>query len=122
MFAGAARLAGVVQQQCQQEQIEAIDLRKQLRQALFIVVCWRAQAMHIVDTKEGVLVDGVAMITVANHQRIDAMEFGNQHFQHAQRMHGSQRMRSVRPISTSRRAFQRYGPSECEWRAREVRR
>ena len=95
VLAGAARLAGVVQQQRQQKQIEPVDLRQQLRQALLVVVRGLAQAVHVVDGEEGVLVDGVAVIAVANDQRIDAVELGDQHLQNAERVHGAQRVRGV---------------------------
>ena len=104
MLAVAAALAGVVQQQREQEQIEAVDLRQQLRQALFVVVRRLAQAVHVVDGQEGVLVDGVAVIAVANDQRVDAVELGNQHLQHAERVHGAQRVRGVRARAALRAA------------------
>ena len=103
--------AGVVQQQRQQEQIEPVDLRQQLRQPLLVARGRLAQAVHVVDGQEGVLVHGVAVIAVADHQRVDAVELGDQHLQHAQRMHGAQSMGRVGPSSTSRSAFHRYGPS-----------
>ena len=97
MFAAAPAFAGIVQQQRQQEEIEAVDLRQQLRETLFVVVRGLAQAVHVVDGEEGMLVDGVAVIAVANHQRIDAVKLGNQHLQHAECVHGPQRVRRVRP-------------------------
>ena len=42
------------------------------------------------------LVDRVAVIAVANYQRIDAVKFGNQHLQHAECVHGSQRVCRMR--------------------------
>ncbi len=95
VFAAAPAFAGVVQQQRKQEEIEPIDLRQQLRQALFVVVRRLAQAVHVVDGQEGVFIDRVAVIAVANDQRIDAVELGDQHLQHAERVHGAQRVRGV---------------------------
>ena len=92
MLAGAAGLAGVVKQQGEQEEVEAVDLRQQLGQALFVVVGGLAQAVDVVDGEEGVLVDGVAVIAVANDQGVDAVELGDEHFQNAEGVHGSQSM------------------------------
>ena len=78
------------------KQIEAVDFRQQLREALLVLVGGLAQAVHIVDGEEGVLVDGVAVIAVANDQRVDAVELGDQHLKHAERVHGAQRVRGVR--------------------------
>ena len=110
MFAGAAGLAGVVQQQRQQEEIEAVDLRQQLRQPLLVVVGGLAQAVDVVDGQEGVLVDGIAVIAVANHQGVDAVELGNQHLQHAQRMHGAQRVGGVGPEQNLAQRVPQIGP------------
>ena len=96
MLAGAPRLARVVQQQRQQKQIQPVDLRQQLRQPLLVVVRRLPQPVHVVDGQKRVLVHGVAVIAVADHQRIDAVELRNQHLQHAQRVHRAQRMRGVR--------------------------
>ena len=85
-----------MQQQRQQEQVEPVDLRQQPGQPLLVFVRGLAQAVYVVNTKKSVLVDGIAVIAVANHQRVDAVELGNQHFKHAQRVHGAQRVRGVR--------------------------
>ena len=95
VFAGAAALAGVVQQQGEEEKIEAVDFRQQLREALFVVVGGLAQAVDVVDGEEGVLVDGVAVIAVADDERVDAVEFGDEHFQNAEGVHGAQRVGGV---------------------------
>jgi hypothetical protein len=52
--------------------------------------------MHVVDGQKRVLVHGVAVIAVANHQRIDAVKLRNQHLQNSQRVHGAQRVRRMR--------------------------
>ena len=111
MFAAAAAFAGIVQQQREQEEIEAVDFGQQLREALFAVMRGLAQAVHVVDGEEGVLVDGVAVVAVANDQRIDAVELGDQHLQDAERVHGAQRVRGVRAEQDFAQAFHRYGPS-----------
>ena len=96
VLAGAAGLAGVVQQQGKEEEIEAVDFREQLRQALLVLVGGRAQGVHVVDDEEGVLVDGVAVVAVADDERVDAVELGNQHLKNAERVHGAQSVRGVR--------------------------
>ena len=95
VFAGAAALAGVVQQQGEQEEVEAVDFGEQLREALLVVVRGLAQAVHVVDGEEGVLVDGVAVIAVADDQGVDAVELGDEHFQHAESVHGAERVGGV---------------------------
>src|SRR5580693_8264546 len=49
-----------------------------------------AQAMYVVDGEEGVLVDGVSVIAIADDQGIDAVELGDQHFENAEGMHGAE--------------------------------
>ena len=95
VFAGAAGLAGVVQQQGEQEEVEAIDLRQQLGEALLVVADRLAKAVDVVDGEQGVLVDGVAVIAVANHQGVDAVELGDEHLQNAEGVHGAQGMGGV---------------------------
>ena len=51
--------------------------------------------MDVVDGEEGVLVDGVAVIAVANHQGVDAVELGDQHLQNAEGVHGAQSLGGV---------------------------
>ena len=64
--------------------------RQQRGEALLPVVSRLAQGVHVVDDQEGVLIDGVAMIGVADDQRINAVEFGNDKLKHAERVHGAQ--------------------------------
>ena len=59
VFTSAACFAGVVQQQGQQEEVETIDLRQQLGQAMLEIMGGLAKAMDVVDGEEGVLVDRV---------------------------------------------------------------
>ena len=54
-----------------------------------------AQAVDVVDGEEGVLVDGVAVIAVADDEGVDAVELGNEHLQNAERVHGAQGMGGV---------------------------
>src|ERR1035437_3326739 len=56
-----------------------------------------ARRVDIVDGKEGVLVDGVAVIAVADHQGVDAVELRDEHLQNAQGMHSAEGMCGVRP-------------------------
>ncbi len=79
MLSGAPRLAGVVQEQSEKKQVEPVDFRQQLRQALFVVVRRLAEGMHIVDRQEGMFVYGVSVIAVADDQGINPVELGDQH-------------------------------------------
>ena len=88
-------LAGVVQEQGEQEEVEAVDLRKELGEALLVFVGGLAQAVDVVDGEEGVLIDGVAVIGIPNHQGVNAVELRNEHFQNAEGVHGAQRMSGI---------------------------
>ena len=95
VFSGAAGLAGVVEQESKQKQVEAVDLRQKLREAMLVVAGGLAEAVDVVDGEEGVLIDGVAVIAVANDQGVDAVELGDEHFKNAEGMHGAQGVRGV---------------------------
>jgi hypothetical protein len=97
MVAGAPSLARVMHKQGEEEEVEPVDLRQQGSKALFPRNVRLAQGMNIVDDQEGMLVDRVAMIRIANDQRVDAVELGNQQLQNAQGMHGAKRVRGVWP-------------------------
>jgi len=71
-------LAGVVEEQASRE-IEAVDFRKQLGEALFVVVDGLAEEVDVAMTGS-VLVDSVAVITVADDQGVDAVKLGDEHF------------------------------------------
>ncbi len=117
------RLAGVVQQQGEQEQVEAVDFRQQLRQALLVLVRRLAEAVHVVDGEEGVLVDGVAVVAVADDQGVDAVELGDQHLENAEGVHGAQGVRGVRARAGLRAARSRGTALRgCGWRGRAARR
>ncbi len=72
VLSAATAFASVMHQQGQQEQVEPVDFRQQLREPMFIVVRGLAQAVDVVDDEESVLVDGVAVIAIANYKRIDS--------------------------------------------------
>jgi hypothetical protein len=52
VLAGAAALAGVVQEQREEEEVEAVDFRQQLREALLVLVGGLAQAVDVVDDRK----------------------------------------------------------------------
>ena len=97
VLAGAAALAGVVQQKGEEEEIEAVDLRQQLRQALLVLIGGGAQGVHVVDDQEGVLVDGVAVVAIADNESVNAVELGDEHFEHTEGVHGAQGLGRVGP-------------------------
>ncbi len=94
VFAGAAGFAGVVEKDREEEQVETVHFREQSTEPFGVVMQgtggWLAQGMNIVDGEEGVFIDGVAVVAVANNERINAMELGNQHFENAEGMHGAE--------------------------------
>ena len=123
MLAGAAALAGVVQEQGEEEEVEAIDFRQQLGEALLVLVGGRAQGVDVVDDEEGVLVDGVAVIAVADDERVDAVELGDEHFQNAERVHGAESMSGVRAEKHFAQSVPEIGAfGDVRWRGREARR
>src|ERR1039458_6058198 len=97
VIAGSACLADVVEQESEQEEVEAVNLRQQLGESLFVFEGRLAERVDIVDDKEGVLVDGVAVIAVADHQGVDAVKLGDEHLQNAESVHGAESMSGVRP-------------------------
>jgi hypothetical protein len=52
VFAGAAGLAGVVEEQSEQEKIEAIDFRKQLCEALLVIVDGLAEEVDVINVRK----------------------------------------------------------------------
>ena len=48
--------------------------------------------MQILDGEEGMLIDGVTMIKIADHESFDSLEFRQQQGQQAERVHGSERI------------------------------
>ena len=123
VLAGAAAFAGVVQQQGEEEEVEAVDFGEQLRQALLVLVRGRAQGVDIVDDEEGVLVDGVAVVAVADDERVDAVELGDEHLENAERVHGAQRVRGVGAEQDFAQRVPEIGPfGDVRWRGRAARR
>ena len=53
--------------------------------------------MQRVDQHKRMLVHRVAVVRIANHQRIDPVKLRNQQLQHTQRMHRPQRIARMRP-------------------------
>ncbi len=76
VIASAAALAGVMKQEREQEEIEAIDFGQQLREAVLVVLRGLAEGVDVVDGEEGMLVDGVAVVAVADDESVDAVELG----------------------------------------------
>ena len=56
----------------------------------------RFEAVEGVDEHQGVLVDGVAVVGVADDEGIDAVELGEDEFEDADGMHGAKRVTGVR--------------------------
>jgi hypothetical protein len=83
VISAASCFARIVHQQSQKEEIETVDLGQQCGEALLPVLVRLAQAVNVVNYQEGVLIDGIAMVGIADHQRIDAVELGDQQLQNA---------------------------------------
>ena len=95
VIAGAAGLAGVVHEQREQKQVEAVDFGQEPGETLFPLVMRLAEGVDVIDDEEGVLVDGVAMVGVADDERVDAMEFGDEQLEDSEGVHGAQSMGGV---------------------------
>ena len=98
---GAPGLAGVVEQQSEEEEVEAIDFRQKLGEALIVFMGGLTQAVDIVDDEEGMFIDCVAVITVADDQGVDAVKLGDEHLQNAEGVHGAEGVSGVRPEQDS---------------------
>ncbi len=67
--------------------------------------------MQRIDQHKRVLIHRVAVIRIANHQRIDPVKLRNQQLQHAQRMHRPQRHSRIPPVRISCSSRHSAGPS-----------
>jgi hypothetical protein len=90
VLAGAPGFAGVVEEQGKEKKVEAVDFREQLSEALFVIVGGLAKTVDVMDGQEGVLVDGIAVIAVADDQCVNAVKLGDEHFKHAECVHGAE--------------------------------
>src|ERR1700692_480411 len=59
------------------EEVEAFEFWEQGAQALLVIVQGAAEAVDVVDGEEGVFVDGVAVVAVADDEGVDAVERGD---------------------------------------------
>ena len=89
MAFGGRALAGVVEQEREGEDAGLLDLRQQVAEAAAPGVGGGAQAPEILQGDEGVLVHGVAMEEVADHEALDLLEFGKDRGEHAGIVHGA---------------------------------
>ncbi|MEI9967939.1 MAG: hypothetical protein WDM87_04665 [Terracidiphilus sp.] len=123
VLSGAAAFAGVMQKQREKKEVEAIDFRKQLGETLLLLAGGRAQLVDIVDDEEGVLVDGVAVVAVADDERVDAVELGDEHLE-GRRARAWCAMRAQHGGREALRAARSRDkdPREWRWRGREARR
>jgi len=66
-----------------------------LGKALFVVVSGLEEAVDVIDDQEGVLIDGVAVIAVADNQGVNAVKLGDEHLENAEGVHGAEGMSGV---------------------------
>ena len=101
MVAGAAALAGIVQQRCQVQQRAVLHIAqnppKRPAHSPIGPVCGSLQPMQRVDQHHGVLVHRVAVVRVADHQRVNPVKLRDQQLQNSQRMHRAQRVSGIGP-------------------------
>ena len=70
------------------------DLGQQIAEAAAPAVVGGAQAPEILQRDQGVLVHGVAMVEIADHQALDLFELGKDGGQHAGFVHGAHGQRA----------------------------
>ena len=54
------------------------------------------EPVQVFNGDQGMFVHGIAVVIVANHQRVDGLKFGEQQVKQAEPVHGAQRSRRVR--------------------------
>jgi len=89
MALGERALAGVVKQEGEGQDARLSDLGEEIPEAAAGGVGGGAQAPQVLQRDQGVLVHGVAMEEVANHQALDPGEFGEDGGEHAGLVHGA---------------------------------
>src|SRR6516162_7794245 len=94
---GASKsFADIVQQQREKEQVWALQLRQQLCIGFQPLDFLILEPMQDLDGEKAVLVDRVAMVQVAEYERINCLELGNGQRQQLERVHGAQSISGVR--------------------------
>ena len=88
--------AGIMQQQRQEKQFRLFEFALQCRKAPVPFRFRFFQTMQMFDGQERVLIDRVAMVKVAHHQRLNPPQFGQQKRQQAERVHDAQSVRRIR--------------------------
>ena len=73
-----------------------LEFAQDVGEFLFPVGGFAAEILEIFDGDEGMGVDGVVMIEIADDQRIDGSEFGEKADQNALRVHGAEGVGGVR--------------------------
>ena len=115
-------LAGIVKQERKGEDARLFDLGQQIPEAAAPGVVGRAQAPEVLQRDQGVLVHGVAMEEIADHQALDLLEFGENRGEHAGLMHGANGDRRVRQgQQLAEYRPQRLGVGEVVAQARQAR-
>src|SRR6185369_101386 len=83
-------LADIVKQKRQKKQIGTFESVQDVAEAAFDFAVGGSQRVDVLDRNQGMFIDRVAMVIIANHQGIDRLKFRKQQDQHPQPVHGAQ--------------------------------
>ncbi len=90
------RFARIVQQQAEVEEFRLLEFCQQIGKPPVPFRFRFFQVVQVLYGEKGMLVDRVAMIKIANHERFHALEFRQQKCEQAKRVHGAQGIGRVR--------------------------
>ena len=88
-------LACVMQQQRQIQQLWFFQLGQNLGVSALPIGARFSQLVQSLDSKERVFIDSIAVMKVADHQRVNQFIFRNDALEQAQGMHSAQRLAGV---------------------------
>ena len=64
--------------------------------------CGPFERVQVLDDQERMFIDGIAMVGVTNHQRVDTVKLGQYQIENSHRVHGAQLRCSLRAEENAR--------------------
>src|SRR5580698_1588300 len=92
MIASVGAFARVMKQQSEAQQGQVFDLRKNFGQAAVRGILVRGEFGELLDSDQGVLVHGIAMVEVRNNQAKDVLPLRKHGWQESGVVHDAQRV------------------------------